>query len=332
MSGHLAVSSAMPDSRMRSLPLAPSRGDQAPVRELVVVSGKGGTGKTSLLASFAALARDAVLADCDVDAADLHLVLGPRVEERHVFSSGHDAVIRERDCTGCGDCVELCRFDAIAWADGAPSPVVDPIACEGCGVCVHLCPARAIDFESRRCGEWFISETRWGPMVHARLGIAAENSGKLVTTVRNEARRVAAASDRDLILVDGPPGIGCPVIASITGASAVLAVAEPSVSGEHDVDRVLQLADHFKVPTAVCVNRWDLNPEVADRIEHRARERGGIIAGRVRYDPSVTVAQVRGISVLELGGGAANDIRGVFETVVASCSALHGAGTRPEGA
>ncbi len=289
----------------------------------MVVSGKGGTGKTSLLASFAALARDAVLADCDVDAADLHLVLDPSVRERHVFSSGHDAVIRGEDCSGCGDCVALCRFDAIAWADGAPSPVVDPIACEGCGVCAHLCPADAINLEPRRCGEWFVSDTRWGPMVHARLGIAAENSGRLVTTVRNEARRVAATSGRDLILVDGPPGIGCPVIATMTGASSVLAVAEPSVSGEHDVERVLELAAHFKVPAAVCVNRWDLNPELADRIERRGRDRGAAIAGRVRYDPSVTDAQVEGTTVLELGGAAAADIRQVWK-VVAACGSLQG--------
>lgn len=309
----------MPEAE-RSLPLTAAHAAVCPLTELVVVSGKGGTGKTSILASFASLAENAVLADCDVDAADLHLVLGPQVHERHSFVSGHDAVIHEERCSGCGDCLELCRFGAIAWADGAVAPVIEEIACEGCGVCAHLCPVGAIDLLPRRCGEWFVSQTRCGPMVHARLGIAAENSGKLVTTVRAEARRVAASTGRDLILIDGPPGIGCPVIASMTGASAVLAVAEPSVSGEHDVERVLELARHFKVPPAVCVNRWDLNPAVTDRIESRGRELGAAIVGRVRYDSSVTAAQVQGITVLEAGGAAAEDIRRVWNAVMQSCT------------
>ena len=299
----------------QSLPFAPAQVGEAMVSELVVISGKGGTGKTSVVASLAVLAKGAVLADCDVDAADLHLVLAPQIERREVFISGHEAVVRPGHCEGCGDCLEVCRFGAINMGEGIPVAEIDPIACEGCGVCVHLCPCEAIDFEPRVCGEWFVSSTRCGPMVHARLGIAAENSGKLVSTVRAEARRIAAQRGRGLILIDGPPGIGCPVIAATTGAAGVLLVTEPSVSGEHDVGRALALARHFDIPAAVCVNRWDLCPEVTERIEDSAREHGAEIAGRIRYDPSVTAAQIEGRAVVELGGPAADDIRRLWAHV-----------------
>ena len=189
------------------------------MKELVVISGKGGTGKTSVVASFAALTKDAVLADCDVDAADLHLVLTPEVKRREEFWSGHEAVIRQADCIRCGACLAHCRFEAVKMdgqAAGEATFTIDPVACEGCGVCVRFCPVKAIDFPERRCGEWYISDTRCGPMVHARLGIAAENSGQLVSLVRREARRIAGEQGKSLILVDGPPGIGCPVIASVT--------------------------------------------------------------------------------------------------------------------
>jgi MinD superfamily P-loop ATPase len=291
------------------------------MREIVVVSGKGGTGKTSVTASFAVLAEQAVVADCDVDAADLHLVLAPRTLERHVFRSGREAVIRSSDCTGCGECLSICRFGAVQRSDdnaGRTVFAVDPAACEGCGVCVRFCPARAIDFPERTYGEWMVSDTRCGPMVHARLGVAAENSGKLVSTVRREARRVAGETGRSLVLVDGPPGIGCPVIASVTGASEVLVVTEPTLSGEHDLARVLSLTRHFGIPTAVCVNKWDINPELSARIEDGAREVGARVAGRIRFDPSVTRAQMDGQAVVEGGGPAADDIRAVWKRLAAA--------------
>ncbi len=286
------------------------------LEELVVVSGKGGTGKTSLTASLAVLARPLVVADCDVDAADLHLVLQPRMGERHEFYSGNEAVIRTEDCTGCGLCRDLCRYDAIHCTP-CPTGVevyrVDPIACEGCGVCVRFCPAGAIDFPTPLCGEWMISSTRSGPMVHARLGIAAENSGKLVTTVRREARRIAEEGGYDRILVDGPPGIGCPVIASVTGSNRVLAITEPTPSGEHDLERILALVAHFGLPAAVCVNKWDLAPEVTERIEARARALGAELGGRIRYDPAVTRAQMEERTVVELGSPAGEDISRLWE-------------------
>jgi len=285
------------------------------VEELVIISGKGGTGKTSIAASFAVLAGFPVIADCDVDAADMHLILAPSVRERHEFRCGNEAVIRPDDCTACGRCRDLCRFDAIAEVKGGGSYVVDPVACEGCGVCVRFCPAQAIDFPEVMQGEWMVSETRSGPMVHARLGIAAENSGKLVSTVRREARRLAEENGHRLVLVDGPPGIGCPVIASMTGASQALVVTEPTVSGEHDLERVLKLARHFDIPAAVCVNKWDLNPEMTDRIEALAVRSGARIAGRIRYDRAVTLAQIQEKAVVEIDAPSAGDIRLVWESL-----------------
>ena len=283
------------------------------MKELVVISGKGGTGKTSVTASLAALASSPVIADCDVDAADLHLVLQPQIRESHEFLSGHEAVIRPADCSGCGICMDLCRFDAVRPDEDVF--IIDPIACEGCNVCVHFCPEQAIDFPQSLSGKWFISDTRLGPMVHAKLGVAAENSGKLVSLVRNEAKRVAGEENRKIVIVDGPPGIGCPVIAAITGASKVLVVTEPTVSGEHDLERVLHLARHFEIPASVCVNKWDINPEAANRIEERALALGARLAGRIRYDPDVTRAQIENKAVVETDAPSAEDIRQVWENL-----------------
>jgi len=280
------------------------------MRELVIISGKGGTGKTSLTASFAVLAGNAVLVDCDVDAADLHLLLSPQVDEHHEFYSGREAIIREALCTACGTCLDLCRFGAVKsdhLEPGKARYTIDPVGCEGCGVCVRFCPAQAIEFPERRCGEWMVSTTRCGPMVHARLGIAAENSGKLVSTIRREARRIAGEKNCPLILVDGPPGIGCPVIASLTGATFVLAVTEPTVSGEHDLERVLSLTRHFGIPAAVCVNKWDINSAMTDRIESHAEKMGAEVVGRIPWDGSFTSAQIAGKTAVENGNGPIRD-------------------------
>ena len=269
------------------------------MKELVVISGKGGTGKTSLMAAFASLAENKVLCDADVDAADLHLLTDPVIKERHDFRGGSIAVIRSDICTECGLCRDLCRFDAINEAFE-----VDPIECEGCGVCVDFCPEQAIDFPVKTCGEWFISDTRFGPMVHARLGIAEENSGKLVALVRQEAKKLAEKNKLDLLITDGPPGVGCPVIASVGGASAVLIVTEPTVSGLHDMERVAQLAAHFKVPGMVCVNKFDLNPDQTDAIEKLAKENNMAVVGRVHFDRVFTESMVRGQTVLEYEGNS----------------------------
>jgi MinD superfamily P-loop ATPase len=287
-------------------------------RELVVLSGKGGTGKTSLTASFAVLARRCVVADCDVDAADLHLVLGPRVLERHEFRSGAEAVVRREECTGCGTCVALCRFGAVQREGGGADPPafsVDPLACEGCGVCARFCPAGAIEMGERVGGEWMVSETRHGPLVHARLAIGSGNSGKLVSTVRQAARRLAEARGDPLVIVDGPPGIACPAIAAVAGATRLLAVTEPTVSGEHDLERVLVLAGHFGLQVSVCVNRWDVSPAMTERIEASARRAGARVVGRVRDDAAVSQAQVWGRAVVETRAAAADDVRRLWEQV-----------------
>jgi len=274
------------------------------VKEIVIISGKGGTGKTSIVASFAALAKGAVLADCDVDAADLHLVLEPDIKQTHNFSGGKLASIITEKCIGCGKCEEVCNFDAAVFNGPANDVVgktytIDPIACEGCGVCVHFCPVDAMEFKDAINGQWFISDTRFGPMVHARLGTAQENSGKLVSLIRKQAKNIATEQNRGLIIVDGSPGIGCPVIASITGADLVLVVTEPTISGQHDLDRVIELTEHFGIPTAVCINKYDINVKIAKAIEKNAIERGLKVVGRIAYDTAVTKAQIAAKSIVE---------------------------------
>jgi MinD superfamily P-loop ATPase len=264
------------------------------MKELIIISGKGGTGKTSLVAAFASLARSKILCDADVDAADLHLIMDPEVKKQSDFRSGFTADINHEKCTECGICQDLCRWHAIS-----DKFEVNPIECEGCGVCVYFCPEKAINFPENTCGQWYVSDTRFGAMVHARLGIAEENSGKLVTLVRQEARKLAEARNLDLILTDGPPGVGCPVIASIGGASAVLIVAEPTLSGIHDMERVVQLANHFKVPAMVCVNKFDLNLDLTLDIENYARDEGMSYLGRIPFDPDFTNAMVNGQTIIE---------------------------------
>jgi len=282
------------------------------MKELVVISGKGGTGKTSIVAAFAGLTKNAVFADCDVDAADLHLVLEPKIMQKSDFSGGKGAAIVAEKCSGCGKCQELCRFDAI-HLNGEGNDVVDktftvdPISCEGCKVCVEFCPVDAIEFNDCINGQWFISDTRFGPMVHAKLGIAEENSGKLVSLIRKEAKRIAEEEKKDLIIIDGSPGIGCPVIASIAGADLVLIITEPTLSGKHDLERVADLAAGFKIPTLVAINKFDLNPNMGEQIEEDARSRNMKVVGKIRYDDSFTKAQILKSTVLEYTGGAVSE-------------------------
>lgn len=304
------------------------------MKELVIISGKGGTGKTSIVAAFATLAQKSVLADCDVDAADLHLVLEPTVMRQENFSGGKRARIETDKCAACGKCLEVCQFNAVSF-DGPSNGVVektcriDPVACEGCGVCAWFCPAEAIDFAPAINGEWFISDTRCGPMVHAKLGVAEENSGKLVSIVRARAKETAEKLKIDLVLIDGSPGIGCPVIASITGADLVLVVTEPTLSGMHDLERVAELTRHFNIPTLVCVNKWDLNPEMTARIESQARKRGLNVAGRVRYDRAVTEAQINKQSLVEFqNNGASLEIKGLWREILKNLSMLETAAPR----
>lgn len=284
------------------------------MRELVILSGKGGTGKTSITAAFASLAENMVMCDADVDAADLHLILNPDFNKTSDFKGGNEAVINQDKCTECGKCIEVCRFDAIS-----DTFKVDPVECEGCGVCFDLCPEEAIDFPEVICGQWHISNTRFGPMVHARLGIAQENSGKLVALVRQEARKIAQKKDLDLILTDGPPGIGCPVIASIGQATAILIVAEPTVSGLHDMKRVGELSRHFNIPAMVLINKFDLNFDQTKKIEEVARENSIKIVGKIPFDETFTHAMIQAKTIFEYSkdSQASIDIRKIWNTIIA---------------
>ena len=282
------------------------------MRELVVLSGKGGTGKTTIVGSFAALAKGKVLADCDVDAADLHLLLSPSERQKSEFWSGQVAYIDEERCTQCGLCQELCRFNAIKDFR------VDPISCEGCSFCSHICPAEAITMKENMSGYWFISDTRYGPLVHARLGIAQENSGKLVAVVRQQAKQIAEEGGKDLIISDGPPGIGCPVISSLSGVNLALLVTEPTLSGMHDLERVLGVCRHFGVLALVCINKCDLNEENTRQIESQCLGQGVEIAGRIPFDNIVTQSIVQGVPLVEYSNGkVSREIERMWRTLSA---------------
>jgi len=282
------------------------------LKEIVVLSGKGGTGKTTVLASFAALAENSVLCDCDVDAPNLHLLLEPVPREVHEFHGLEVAHIHSEACNECGLCVDSCRFDAIRGFQ------VDPLACEGCGLCARICPLEAVSMRDTLAGHWYVSRTRYGPLVHARLRAAQENSGKLVMAIRKEARDLAQEMKARLILSDGPPGIGCPAISSLSGAQMALIVTEPSLSGMHDLERVLGLCRHFSVSPLVCINKCDLSEENSRRIEDHCRDVGVEVAGRIPFDPDVNSAIVHGKPVVETSNGAASrEIKTLWEAIAA---------------
>lgn len=277
------------------------------MKELTIISGKGGTGKTSLAGSFVSLAKKVVISDCDVDAANLSLILKPNLQEKHQFKASRKSMIDKSKCSGCGLCRELCRFGAIT-----PEYEISYLACEGCGVCYHACPEEAINYEETVSGEWYLSSTPYGPLVHARLGVAEENSGKLVTLIRQKAKDLVektAEKQNDnssspalynkLIINDGPPGIGCPVIASLGGASLALVVTEPTLSGIHDLERVLSVCNHFNVPPLVCINRANLDDENASRIKNYCKEQNIPLAGEIPFTRKFSEAAVHKMPLVE---------------------------------
>jgi MinD superfamily P-loop ATPase len=281
------------------------------MKEIVVLSGKGGTGKTSIVGSLAALAKSKVLADCDVDAADLHLLLQPAILEKHDFRGGQTAVIDMDKCVQCGLCQEVCRFHAITDFQ------VSPISCEGCGFCARVCPSGAITMQENIAGQCFTSDTRYGTLVHARLGIAQENSGKLVALVRQKAKALAEKQDAAYIVSDGPPGIGCPVISSLSGASLALLVTEPTLAAIHDLERILEVCRHFDVPTLVCINKYDINEENTRRIENYCLTSKTDVISRITYDNVFTDAMVHGQPVVEFSDGqASQQIKQLWQNIV----------------
>lgn len=264
------------------------------MKQLVIISGKGGTGKTSVVSGLASLGPRKVMADCDVDAADLHLILDPKVVTANDFYSGERPEIDPDICVSCGLCREHCRFEAIS-----EDFTILPEKCEGCGVCSYVCPAEAVSVSPRLCGQWFKSETRFGTMIHASLGIGEENSGKLVTTVRNASAEAAKDEGAELVLVDGSPGVGCPVIASLTSADLAVFVAEPTISAVHDLKRVHKLTEHFKIPSMVIINKCGINADQENEIRTLCTDKGIILAGELPYDTVFTKAQLAGRSVVE---------------------------------
>ncbi len=265
------------------------------MKEVVIISGKGGTGKTSFTAGMAALFDNKVVADCDVDAANLNLVMNAAVVEVYDFVSGHSATINRDICIACGKCREVCRHHAIN-----ENYQVDIFSCEGCGACFYLCPVSAVKFDETLCGHYFVGKNDKGEQsVFAELLPGAENSGKLVTAVRKKAQELAKENGCEIILTDGPPGIGCTVIASLTGASFIVFVTEPTVSGVHDLKRVMDLSRHFKLPGAVVINKADLNPTFVEDINELCRERGFELLGQIPYEPLVSQAQRQAKTILE---------------------------------
>jgi MinD superfamily P-loop ATPase len=330
------------------------------MKELVVISGKGGTGKTSIVGSFAALSQKSVLADCNVGSSELPMFLASQVIERHDYWSGYTAVIHQEKCIGCGACYDQCRFHAIIKksrvekvpliADGGTECrnctycvrscsvqanimirqmqeemgmsrptffAIDPVVCEGCGVCAQLCPAHAIEVNERLYGKWLISETRLGLMVHATLDADVENSDKLVTLVRKQAKKLAENKRFDTTIVNGPSGTGYLVNASIVGADMILIVTESTRSGLQDLERMIDLANHFSIPAVVCINKWDINPEIADEIEHITSSGGSRVLGKIRYDNDVMEAQLMNTTIVEYSDGIiAQEIKNLWNNVM----------------
>ena len=281
------------------------------MKEILIVSGKGGTGKTSIIGSFAHLAKNKILVDCDVDASDLHLLLSPHPTEEHEFKSGVKARVEADKCSSCGMCAELCQFDSIIMEDTA---VISELNCEGCGVCAHFCPEECIVLDENHCGSWYVADTDYGKLVHAQLFAGEENSGKLVSFIKNKARELAEETSTELILIDGAPGVGCPVIASLSNVDLAVVITEPTLSGQHDLERILDLTDHFKIPALICVNKWDLHPEMSDTIEAACKNRGVELLGKIPFDPKVIDCQLQGLPVTSNDTSIANSsIRDIWK-------------------
>ena len=284
------------------------------MKQILVISGKGGTGKTVITGAFAALAENKIMVDCDVDAANLHLILGEGIKERHEFSGGSVAVIDKNQCSQCGQCIEVCRFDAIS-----KDFIVDPIACEGCAFCSFACPTGAIEMKEQVSGQWYISETKYGPFVHAKLGIAEDNSGKLVALIKQKAKEIAEKQKLDWMIIDGAPGIGCPVIASLSGVHCAVVVTEPTLSGLHDAQRVIEVARQFRADVKLVVNKYDLNEDMTANIEKYCNDNNIHLIGKIGFDKTVVEAVVQGKTIMEYPEGKArSEVAKIWDILSAS--------------
>ncbi|MCK5014906.1 MAG: ATP-binding protein [Candidatus Omnitrophica bacterium] len=272
------------------------------MKQILVISGKGGTGKTIVTGALAALAQNKIMVDCDVDAANLHLILRPEVEEKHIFKGGEVALIDKSRCSECGQCIEVCRFDAIS-----KDYIVDPIACEGCAFCGFACPTGAIEMKENVSGEWYISKTKYGPFVHAKLGIAEDNSGRLVALIKQKAKEIAEQQKREWMIIDGAPGIGCPVIASLSGVDCALVVTEPTLSGLHDAQRVIEVARQFRADVKLVINKYDLNKDMTAEIEKYCKDNNIHLIGKIIFDKTVVRAVVEGKTIMDYPDGEARN-------------------------
>lgn len=267
------------------------------MKQIVIISGKGGTGKTVITGSLAVLAKNKVMVDADVDAANLYLLLNPQIKEKNKYIGSKSAFINAEKCTGCGKCEEVCRFSAIKSKDN--NFYVDTLSCDGCGACMLVCPVKAITLKEEETGEWFVSDTKYGPFVHAKLGIAQENSGKLVSVIKEKAKVLAIEKNAEYIIIDGPPGIGCPVIASLSGVHTALVVTEPSLSGIHDMERVIAVAHHFGIDTKVIINKYDINLKNTNDIKKICQKRNIEVLGLLPFSEKVNQSVVKGIPIVE---------------------------------
>lgn len=267
------------------------------MRQVSIVSGKGGTGKTSITSAFASIAQNKILVDCDVDAADLFLITQPSILKSHEYEGGKIAVLDSVICTNCGICVDLCRFDAIHVVN--KQTTISEFSCDGCRLCEIACPVDAIKMVENRESRWFESETRFGPMIHAKLGIGEDNSGKLVTKIRDVANKKAKELDMETVLIDGPPGIGCPVISTLTGVNVALMVTEPTLSGKHDLERLIELAKGFKLKSYILINKYDLNTTISDEIDSLCRKENIEILAKVPFNRDFVDAMVNQQTVIE---------------------------------
>jgi MinD superfamily P-loop ATPase len=282
-------------------------------KQIAIISGKGGTGKTTLAGSLSVLFDNHIIADCDVDSSNMHLILKPKIKETIQYKAGHKAEILESKCIGCGKCQQVCRYDAI-HKRGTDKYSVDPFACEGCKACVLVCPTKAVDFVLNHPGDYFISDTKYGPFVHAELKPGEEMSGGLVAQVRKQALKMAVDKRKAYVIIDGAPGIGCPATSSLTGTDYAILVTEPTVSGIHDMERMMEVIKHFKIPFSVVINRYDMNEEKSKEIEALCEKENIRVLGKISFDEKVNAANSNEMPVVEVQDSrAAEAIQSIFK-------------------